>query len=98
MSAPVAERASGAAEILNGVDRGSDLWVVISTLDRWGFTIADTRFSVWTVLVAIVVIVLALLLARLAIRASCWLLARITTLDPGQRLLAQKLISIAIWV
>jgi small-conductance mechanosensitive channel len=98
VSAQANERASGAAEILNNVEQGGGLWVVISTLDSWGFTIADTRFSVWTVLVAIVVIVLALLLARFAIRAACWLLARITTLDPGQRLLAQKLISIAIWV
>jgi small-conductance mechanosensitive channel len=94
----VSDRASGAAEILDNVEQGGGLWVVISTLDSWGFTIADTRFSVWTVLVAIVVIVLALLLARFAIRAACWLLARITTLDPGQRLLAQKLISIAIWI
>lgn len=91
-------RSSGAAEILNNVDRGSDLWVVIATLDQWGFTIANTRFSVWTVLVALVVVTLALLMARLAIRAACWLLERITTLDPGQRLLAQKLVSIAIWV
>ena len=89
---------SGATEILNNVERGSELWLVISTLDSWGFTIADTRFSVWTLLVALFVIVAALLLARFAIRAACWLLNKITTLDPGQRLLAQKLISIAIWV
>jgi len=89
---------SGAAEILDNVERGSELWVVIATLDQWGFTVADTRFSVWTVLVAIVVVILALLLARLAIRAACWLLNRITTLDAGRRLLAQKLISIAIWI
>ena len=89
---------SGAAEILGNVERGSDLWSVINTLDQWGFTIADTRFSVWTVLVAIVVVTLALLLARFAIRAACWLLGKITTLDQAQRLLAQKLVSIAIWV
>jgi small-conductance mechanosensitive channel len=94
----MSDRSSGAAEILGNIDRGSDLWAVIYTLDQWGFTIADTRFSVWTVLVAIVVVTLALLMARFAIRAACWLLARITTLDPGQRLLAQKLVSIAIWV
>ena len=89
---------SGAAEILDNVERGSELWVVIATLDKWGFTVADTRFSVWTVLVAIVVVILALLLARFAIRAACWLLNRVTTLDPGRRLLAQKLISIVVWV
>lgn len=97
MSAPAAERASGAAEILNGVEHGSGLWVVIATLDQWGFTIADTRFSVWTVLVAIVVVILALLLARLAIRAASWLLGRFS-LDTTQRLLAQKLISIGVWI
>ena len=94
----MSDRASGAAAILQNVDRSSDLWVVIATLDQWGFTVADTRFSVWSVLVAVVVIILALLLARLTIRAACWILSRITTLDQAQRLLAQKLISIAIWV
>src|SRR5688500_5341561 len=84
--------------MLNHREPGSGLWMVIATLDSWGFTIADTRFSVWTVLVAIVVVILALLLARLAIRAACWLLDKMTTLDQGQRLLAQKLVSIAIWV
>ena len=47
----MSDRASGAAAILQNVDRSSDLWVVIATLDQWGFTVADTRFSVWTVLV-----------------------------------------------
>ncbi len=92
------QASSGAAAILQNVERGSELWVVITTLDNWGFTIADTRFSVWTLLVAIVVIILALLLARFAIRAACWILGKITTLDQAQRLLAQKLISIGIWI
>ncbi len=94
----MSERASGAAEILNNVERGSELWMVIATLDQWGFTVANTRFSVWTVLVAIVVVVLALVLARLAIRVACWLLAKVTRFDTAQTLLAQKLISIVIWV
>ena len=94
----MSERAGGAAEILDNVERGSDLWLVIATLDQWGFTVANTRFSVWTVLVAIVVVILALVLARLAIRASCWLLAKVTRLDTAQTLLAQKLISIVVWI
>ena len=44
---------SSAADILQNVERGSELWVVIATLDSWGFTVADTRISVWTVLAAI---------------------------------------------
>ena len=88
---------SGAAEILQNTERGSDLWLVIHTLDSWGFTVAHTRFSLWTVLVAVVVTIAALMLARLAIRAACWILGRFTNLDTARRLLAQKLISIAIW-
>ena len=88
---------SGAAEILDNVERGSQLWAVIYTLDSWGFDIASARISVWTVLVALVVVILALVLARLAIRLACWMLARVTRLDSAQNLLAQKLISIAIW-
>src|SRR5687768_9494321 len=91
------DRASGAADILNNVERGSDLWRVIYTLDSWGCDVASARISVWTVLVAIVVIVLALVLARLAIRLACWLLARITRFDTAQTLLAQKIVSIVIW-
>ena len=88
---------SGAAKILDNVERGSDLWAVIYTLDSWGFDVASARISVWTVLVALVVVILALVLARLAIRLACWLLARVTRLDSAQNLLAQKLISIVIW-
>jgi small-conductance mechanosensitive channel len=93
----MSKRASGAAEILNNVERDSDLWTVIYTLDSWGFDVASARISVWTVLVAIVVVIAALVLARLAIRLACWLLARVTRFDTAQTLLAQKLISIAIW-
>jgi small-conductance mechanosensitive channel len=89
---------SSAAAILEHVHRGSDFWVVIATLDSWGFTVADTRISVWTVLMALLVIAAALILARLATRIACWLLGRITRFDNTQRLLAQKLVSIAIWI
>ena len=88
---------SGATEILNDVERGSDLWRLIYTLDSWGFDVASARISVWTVLVAAVVIGLALVLARFAVRFACWLLARVTTLDTAQTLLAQKITSIVIW-
>ena len=89
---------SSASDILQNLDRGSDLWVVIATLDRWGFSLSDTRISLWTVLVAVVVIIVALLVARLAVRVASWLIGRMTRLDTAQRLLAQKLVSIAVWV
>jgi small-conductance mechanosensitive channel len=87
-----------ASDILQNVERGSDLWVVITTLDSWGFSVSDTRISVWTVLVAIVVVILALVAARVATRIACWLIGRITSLDSTQRLLAQKLVTVAVWI
>lgn len=83
--------------MLGGVERGSDLWVVIATLDSWGVTVANARISVWTTLVALAVIALTLVAARLAIRAACWFLGKIDTLDTAQKLLAQKLVSIVVW-
>jgi small-conductance mechanosensitive channel len=83
--------------MLRGLDPDSQLWSIAYALDRYGFTIANARISVWTVLVAIVVVVLALLLARMAIRIACWILSKLTNLDTARKLLAQKLISIAIW-
>jgi small-conductance mechanosensitive channel len=88
---------SGASQILHGIEPGTELWAVVYTLDRWGFTVADTRISVWTVVVALAVILGALLLARLAIRVSCWMLNKVHGVGPTQQILAQKLISIAIW-
>lgn len=88
---------SGASAILADVEQGSDLWVVISTLDRWGFDIANARISLWTVIVAVVVLILALVLARLSIRWIGWLISKIHGIDTTQQLLANKLVAIAIW-
>ena len=87
---------SGASEILRA-GTGGELWGVIDTLDRWGFALFDTRISVWTVLVALAVVVAALLFARLAIKIVSWFLGKIHGIDSAQQLLAQKLVSIAVW-
>jgi small-conductance mechanosensitive channel len=86
-----------AAGILRDVEPGSPVWQVVTALDSWGFTVAGTRISVWTVLLAMAIVIGGILLARLAIRWACWLLARVTRLDSAQTSLAQKLITIAIW-
>jgi small-conductance mechanosensitive channel len=86
-----------AAGILRDVEPGSPVWQVVTALDSWGFTGAGTRISVWTVLLAMAIVIGGILLARLAIRWACWLLARVTRLDSAQTSLAQKLITIAIW-
>jgi small-conductance mechanosensitive channel len=89
---------SRATKVLDGINANSAFGRFIAALDSWGVTIAGARLSLWTVLVALVVIVAAVVLARLAVGLSKKLLGKITTLDTAQRLLAQKVVSLAIWV
>jgi small-conductance mechanosensitive channel len=70
---------------------------VIEKLDAFGFTVADTRFSLWTVLLMIMVLVGIYVVTRLLTAFAHSVLARMTGLDPSQRLLSQKLLSIVIW-
>jgi small-conductance mechanosensitive channel len=88
---------SEVTRVLQDVAPESGLGRFVDALDRWGVTIADARISIWTVLVALAVFAAALLFARLAIRAAKWLLGKIHGIDTTQQLLAQKLVSIAIW-
>ena len=80
------------------LDPGSGLAPLVDVLDNWGFTFSNSRISLWTALVAVAIVIGALLLGRLAIKLAGALLKRMTSLDAGQRVLAQKLISLAIWV
>ena len=70
---------------------------LVEKLDAFGFTVADTRFSLWTVLVVVLVLVGIFVATRVLTALAHGVLVRITALDPSQRLLAQKLLSIAIW-
>lgn len=89
---------SAASAIVDGIEPGSELGAVVYTLDSWGFDLFDTRISVWTVLMALAVLAVALLLARVTIKLACWLIGKMQGLDTAQRLLTQKLVSIAVWV
>ncbi len=79
-----------------GLARG-EIGEVVATLDSWGFTMADHRISVWTGLVAVAVIVGVVVLAKLLTKVARWMLGKVTRLDSTQKLLADKLIAIAIW-
>ena len=70
---------------------------VIEQLDAFGFTVADTRFSLWTVLLVVMVLVGIYLVTRAFTAVAHRVLERLTALDASQKLLAQKLLSIAIW-
>jgi len=70
---------------------------VVQALDAWGFTVADYRISLWTGLLAIVVIVGVYVVALVLTRLARLALGKTTHLDSTQKLLAEKLISIAVW-
>ncbi|MBV1918271.1 MAG: mechanosensitive ion channel [Sphingomonadaceae bacterium] len=69
-----------------------------SRLDSIGFDLGETRVSVWTALVVIFVVLAVILLARLGSSIAKRVFARLTRLDPGERLLGEKLVSIAVWL
>lgn len=79
------------------IPTSGDLGHIVSLLDSWGFTVANTRISVWTALVVAVVIVGVFVVAKLATKFAHWLLGKLTRLDSTQKLLAEKLISIGVW-
>jgi small-conductance mechanosensitive channel len=70
---------------------------IIDRLDAFGFTIGDTRVSLWSVLVVILVIVCVILAARIATRLGSKLMRRLTRLSPSQELLGEKMVTIGVW-
>jgi small-conductance mechanosensitive channel len=88
----------GAAAFKDAVTQQNDtVGGVIAWLDAFGFTVGETRISLWSVLVVVVVIVGLYLFARIGNKIAHRLFKRITALDAGRRLLGEKLLSIAIW-
>jgi len=75
----------------------SEVGRFIAELDSWGFSIADHRISLWTVLLVLAVIAGIFLFAKLLTRFAHWTLGKVTSLDDTQKLLSEKLLSIAVW-
>jgi len=94
----VPEQVSGAQAFTDAVtDQNGTVGDLIGWLDAFGFTVGATRISAWSMLVVVVVIVGLFLSARLGNKVAHRLFARLTALDAGRRLLAEKLLSIVIW-
>ena len=66
--------------------------------DRIGFDYGHTRVSLYRAVLALVVLVAVVLFGRIASRTIRGAFARMTHLDPAQRLLGEKLLSIMVWV
>lgn len=70
---------------------------LIDLLDSFGIMIGSTRFSIWTLLVSLIVVAALIFFARYASKLVARLLGRLTGIDAAQRTLAEKLAGIAIW-
>lgn len=93
------EDAVAGADVLKDVvvENGGGIARLVEQLDAWGFTLGSTRFSVWTLLVIVLVLVGVYLFARVGTWVSRKLIRRLSALDATQRLLSEKLVSITIW-
>lgn len=99
MAGPRPERDVAAAdELRSAVSRRSDtVGDIVGTLDGWALTLGSLRVSVWDILVILAIVVFCFLLAKFGSKWARRALRRAKGLDSTQGLLAEKLITIAIW-
>jgi small-conductance mechanosensitive channel len=70
---------------------------VVETLDRLAIDLGSFRLSLWDTIVFLSVLVAILLAAWFLSRLARRLLRRLTRFDETQRLLSEKLVTIAVW-
>ena len=70
---------------------------VVETLDKLALNLGNFHVSLWDVIVVLGVIGLVLIAAYLFSKFSHYMLGRFTKLDSTQRLLGEKLLTIAVW-
>ncbi|HZF45981.1 MAG TPA: mechanosensitive ion channel domain-containing protein, partial [Sphingomonadaceae bacterium] len=88
----------GAEGLKDAVVSGSGtLGEYIEWLDSYGVQVGTMHFSAWSALVVVAVIAGVIIVSRLGGKLAHWMLGKLTGLDLTQKLLAEKLVSIAIW-
>ena len=70
---------------------------LVETLDRWALDLGSIHVTMWDAIVFVAVILAVLLGAWFLSRTARHLLRRLTALDGTQELLAEKLVTIAVW-
>ncbi|MCL4673610.1 MAG: glycosyltransferase, partial [Sphingomonadaceae bacterium] len=91
----VAPAAEGIREAVS--ERSEAVGGVVDTLDSWALSLGDMRVSVWDGLLVVMVIVGVITAAWFFSKLAHAGLRRITRLDPSQRVLAEKLLTLAVW-
>lgn len=95
----IAEEPIAGADALREVvsEQSVTIGSIIENLDAVGFDFDETRISLWSVLVVMLVVVGVYVLARLITRLARLILTRVTGFDASQKLLADKIVSIVVW-
>lgn len=89
---------AAAEKVRTAVSRDSDtLAGIVRTLDNWALSLGSLRVSIWDLLVIVSIVVLCFLVGKLGSRWARRLVRKSKRLDNTQELLAEKLLTIAIW-
>jgi small-conductance mechanosensitive channel len=89
---------AAAEKVRTAVSRDSDtLAGIVRTLDNWALSLGSLRVSIWDLLVIVSIVVLCFLVGKLGSRWARRLVRKSKRLDSTQELLAEKLLTIAIW-
>lgn len=98
MSATPEKNVAAADEIKSAVTRSSrPIAEVVDSLDAWALTVGSFRVSVWDILVVAAIVLLCYLIAKVGSSWARRFVRRTKRLDSTQELLAEKLLTIAIW-
>jgi small-conductance mechanosensitive channel len=98
MAAERAREVAAADELRSAVSRRSGtVGEIVGTLDSWALSLGSFRVSVWDLLVILAIVVFCFLLGKVGSGMARRGLRRAKRLDSTQELLAEKLITIAIW-
>ncbi|MFZ1741625.1 MAG: mechanosensitive ion channel domain-containing protein [Pontixanthobacter sp.] len=99
LPSPVPTEPIGAAQDIKDAvsDQSQTAGSIVNTLDSMALNVGSVHISMWDILVVVMVIASVLVVAWLVIKFAHWSLKRATKLDPSQRLLAEKLIALAVW-
>ncbi len=93
------EAVTAAQDIKQAVaDKSSTMGDLVHSMDSMAISVGNMRVSVWDALIVVFTIVAVLALAWFINRLLHNVLKRMTRLDVTQRLLAEKLVSVSVWV
>ena len=98
MIATASDGVKGAEDIKEAVFLKNDtVGSIVATLDSYRIDLGSTYLSLWSALMVVMVVLVVLAFARVGSALAKRLFSRLTGLDPTQRLLGEKLVSIAVW-